>query len=60
MDGQQHEVEYIGVQQCERYPSSSEQPLEARYPDVQQVSQNNFLLRKLFWPQETCLVWAFE
>ena len=54
MDGQQHEVEYIGVQQCERYPSSSEQPLEARYPDVQQVSQ------KLVGSQEPCLALAFE
>ena len=40
MDGQQHEVECIWVQQCERYPSSSQQPLEARYPHVQQVSHN--------------------
>ena len=60
MDGQQHEVEYIGVQQCERYPSSSKQPLEARYPDVQQVLQNTFCLLKLFLSQETGLVFSLD
>ena len=52
MDGQQHEVECIWVQQCQRYPSSSQQPLEARYPDVQQVSQST----GDFLPSEAILV----
>ena len=41
-------MERLGIQQCQRYPSSSQQPLEARYPDVQQVELRYLILRALY------------
>ena len=54
VDGQQHEVERVGVQQCQRHPGPSQQPLEARYTDVQQVGSTARDHLRLVSSLETC------
>ena len=44
MDGLEHEVEHLGVQQRQGYQSAARQPLEAGYTHVQQVRKTFSLL----------------